>query len=85
MPGTLPLTPENWLIRDEAFEAQMALRDRLIADRPGEVHTLLPSALPAARECYNAVLSTLRSDRGYQFGAGEVRRPDGVTVPLDGA
>lgn len=34
LPGVLPVEGADWLIRDDAFAAQMALRDHLIADRP---------------------------------------------------
>lgn len=37
LPGVAPLDPSAWLIRDDAFAAQMALRDRLIAQRLTEV------------------------------------------------
>ncbi|MCG6883827.1 MAG: DUF3445 domain-containing protein [Silicimonas sp.] len=83
LPGVQPLEPADWLIRDDAFAGQMALRDRLIAERPGEVHQLLPPAAPAARECYEAVLASLRQDPEYRFSDGVIRRPDGVRVPLD--
>ena len=83
LPGVQPLAPDDWLIRDEVFALQMALRDRLIAERVTEVHACLPSALPAARECLDAVLGALRQDPSYTFGDASVTRPDGATVPID--
>ena len=85
LPGVEPLRVEDWLIRDEVFSAQMALRDELIATRADEVHALEPSAEPAARECYDLVLSALAADPGYTWQDGSVTRPDGVTVALDRA
>lgn len=85
LPGIQPIDPGGWLIRDEAFAGQLALRDRLIETREDEVHALLPEALPAARECLDIALDTFASDAGYRIGLNAVRRPDGVTVPLDRA
>lgn len=83
LPGTLPLTDDRWIVRDEAFAAQMAERDRLIAEQAEEVHALTQAARPAADELYATVLARLAGDAGYRFGATSVLRPDGVEVPLD--
>ena len=83
LPGIMPLPLEDWLIRDEVFADQMALRDELVATTSDAVHALQPRALPAAQECYDTVLAALREDDGYSFGDTAVTRPDGVTVPLD--
>lgn len=82
LPGIQPLDMDDWLVRDEAFAAQMALRDRLIAERRDQVFRSLPGSDKAARELLELVLSRLGD--GYRIGAGGVTRPDGVTVPLDG-
>jgi hypothetical protein len=84
LPGTTPIEPADWLQRDEAFAAQMACRDRLIAERPGEVHAMAETALPAAEELLALVLAHLAAVPGYVREGGAVRRPDGVVVPLDG-
>lgn len=84
LPGTLPLDPADWLRVDEAHAGQMALRDRLIAEREAEVHGLLPMARAAADELYAMVLPLLPA-LGVEIGDGSARRPDGVTVPLDPA
>lgn len=83
LPGVHPLPLEDWLIRDEVFAEQMALRDELIASRWDQVHALLPAARAAAEECYDLVLDALRSDNGYRWTSRSVTRPDGVTVPLN--
>lgn len=83
LPGVLPLPLDDWLIRDEVFAEQMALRDRLIATQPDAVHAMMDDARPAAQECYDTVIQALRHDRGYIFDADAVTRPDGITVPLD--
>jgi hypothetical protein len=82
LPGILPLAREDWLVVDEAFAGQMALRDQLIAHRAEDVHALLPEALPAAQELYRAVLDQLPR-LGHRLGRGAALRPDGVEVPLD--
>ncbi len=83
LPGIQPLDPKNWIVRDEAFAGQMALRDGLIARHETRVHALLPHAKGAAIECLNLVLDSLAVDSGYTIAEDEVRRPDGVTVPFD--
>ncbi|HSF63720.1 MAG TPA: DUF3445 domain-containing protein [Paracoccaceae bacterium] len=84
LPGILPMDPADWLRVDDAYGAQMALRDRLIATREGEVHALLPMAAEAAAELYETVLPMLPA-LGFAPVAGGMRRPDGVVVALDPA
>ena len=81
LPGTIPVTEAEWLLTDDAFAAQMALRDDLIATRPGRVHALHEDARPAAAELYRRIMRLL-PDRGYDCGPA-VRRPDGVLVLPD--
>ena len=83
LPGVLPLEGDDWLRVDEAFAAQMAERDRLLAEIPDQVHALLPQGVPAAQELYGRVLARLATEPGYGVGPDAVLRPDGVTVPLD--
>lgn len=85
LPGILPVEGPDWLRIDEAYGAQMALRDRLIASRPDVVHALLPRARPAAEELYAATLDWLRQAPGFHLTPTSATRPDGVTVPLDPA
>lgn len=85
LPGTGPIDPADWLRRDEVFAEQMAYRDRLIAERPEDVHALLPEAEPAAEELLAAVLAHVENAPGYARGGATMRRPDGVEVPLDGS
>ena len=82
LPGIQPLDMADWLVRDEAFAAQMALRDRLLHDRRDDVFRCLPGAKPAAEELLALILSRLGP--GYRVGPDAVTRPDGVTVPLAG-
>ena len=78
LPGIQPLPPEEWLITDEAYEGQMALRDTLLANHRDKVLALDESAREAALELLDLVL-----ERAYPGAADSVTRPDGVTVPID--
>ena len=78
LPGIQPLAPEKWLIADEAYAGQMAVRARLLSDRRQEVLQLDASAMAAAQELLQLVLDTV--DPGARESAV---RPDGVTVPVD--
>lgn len=84
LPGTVPVPMADWLQRDEAFAAQMALRDRLIAERLEAVHAMAETARPAAAELLALVLTHLDGVPGYRREPGAMIRPDGVRVPLDG-
>lgn len=81
LPGILPLDMADWLRVDDAYAAQMALRDRLIADRRAEVVGQTPLAAAAVDELYAFTLDRLRA--GFQRQGNGMRRPDGVVVPLD--
>lgn len=83
LPGIQPIGDDSWLVVCDAYAAQMAERDRLIAERPQLVHALPAAALPAAQELYDRVLAKLRGMAGFQVGAESVLRPDGVRVALD--
>ncbi|SFI63677.1 heme-dependent oxidative N-demethylase family protein [Celeribacter neptunius] len=79
LPGVVPLDMAGWLEVDTAYNAQMALRDHLIATQPEEVMGLDESARPAAEELFDMVMELL-PDLGFRVGPTEVLRPDGVTV-----
>lgn len=83
LPGVLPLAAGDFLRRDDAFAAQMALRDRLIAQKPTAVHALMVQANDAAQEIYDIVLHKISADAGYQLDTDSAMRPDGVTIKLD--
>lgn len=83
LPGILPVEGDDWLRVDDAYGGQMAERDRLIATCPAVVHALMDRARPAADELYAKFLARLAGMSGFDIGPDQVRRPDGVTVPLD--
>jgi hypothetical protein len=80
LPGVQPLPMDDWLIRDEAFAGQMALRDSLIAGRRDAVFATGPDSAAARAEVLALVLASL--DPGYTRKGDLVTRPDGVTVDL---
>jgi hypothetical protein len=84
LPGTVPIDPADWLQRDEVFAQQMAERDRLIAERNGDVLAMPEAARPAAEELLALILAHLNGVPGYAREPNTVRRPDGALVPLDG-
>lgn len=81
LPGILPLAMDDWLRVDDAYAAQMALRDRLIAERPAEVMGQMPMAAAAVDELFAYTLARL--PEGFRRAGDQVFRPDGVVVPLD--
>lgn len=83
LPGMKPLAPDDWLIRDEAFAGQMALRDELIANRLPDVHALRPEGVEAARECLDLVLEYLVKDPDYSVEVDHVTRPDRIRISID--
>lgn len=82
LPGVMPLDPDDWLLVDDAYSAQMAERARLLAEREADVLAVLPEAEPAAQELYDLVLPRLPA-LGFSLADNTALRPDGVTVPLD--
>jgi dimethylamine monooxygenase subunit A len=89
LPGLQPVAPGQWLQRDDAFSAQMAYRDRLIASRFNEdgatndnVVSLKPHIEQAERDLLNAVLTAIEEDPLYSRRGNMMYRPDGVGVNL---
>lgn len=86
LPGLQPLGGyHNWLPCDGALAGQMALRDRLVAERRGDVIAACPGSEAAVDELYGEVLHFLGDHEGYDWSEDGCRRPDGVVVPLNDA
>lgn len=83
LPGTRAADPDDWVRVDEAHAGQMALRDALIATRPGDVLACLPGAVDAARETLDRALDRLSRDPGHEVSAATVLRPDRIRVDID--
>ncbi|MDF2142715.1 DUF3445 domain-containing protein [Paenirhodobacter sp. CAU 1674] len=84
LPGIVPIEMADWLEVDDAYAAQMAERDRLIAEVPDKVLALMPRAQAAANELLTLVLGQLPA-LGFDCAPDRVRRPDGIEVALDPA
>ncbi|MBV1864612.1 MAG: DUF3445 domain-containing protein [Rhodobacteraceae bacterium] len=83
MPGVNPLEWQDWLIRDDAFGAQMAYRDHLLAMRREAVFDCNPLADAASAELLALILQQIALDPEYHVEANKVLRPDGVMVDLN--
>ncbi|MDQ2095174.1 heme-dependent oxidative N-demethylase family protein [Rhodalgimonas zhirmunskyi] len=80
LPGIAPLDEADWIRVDEAFGAQMAERERLIAERRDAVIALDPSAAAMARELLDTVLAALDARADFEIAGDVVTRPDGGKV-----
>lgn len=84
LPGLQPLGDLPWLVRDEAFAGQMALRDDLVESRRESVIATTPGSEAAQRELLAAVLHAVSADPGYRREHNHMIRPDGASVSLQG-
>jgi dimethylamine monooxygenase subunit A len=84
LPGIVPMVPGDWVLRDAAYGAQMAERERLIAAHPERVHALLPQARAAAEEL-QALIAARLPDEGFTLSGGVWTCPDGRQVTNDRA
>ncbi|SHI82934.1 Protein of unknown function [Shimia gijangensis] len=87
LPGIAPLAFEDWLIVDDAYACQMALRAELISESRSIVLQIDPKAQAAALEllekCLNLLLA--RPERDFECKDGIITCPDGRRVPLNQA
>ncbi len=80
LPGIAPLAVSDWLTPDDAFAAQLAERERLLAAKRDRVLMLDESGRAAAQELLETVLDHL-----YDGAREEVTRADGARVDIDWA
>ena len=66
LPGTRPISPDEWLICDDAFAQQMALRDELIDTKKDKVLAISEEAREAAVELAKMTLDFCISKLGYK-------------------
>ncbi|GIR84707.1 MAG: hypothetical protein CM15mP85_13310 [Rhodobacterales bacterium] len=76
LPGTRPISPDEWIICDDAFSQQMALRDKLIETKRDKVLAISDQAYEAAVELSEVALEFSTMTLGYQRSNDEVIRPD---------
>lgn len=69
----------DWLHRDDAFAAQMALRAELLDQRRNEVLALDVSARDAARELLDLVIA----QSARRVDPDQIERCDGAVIPRD--
>ncbi len=82
LPGLQPADVSRWLVRDEMFGAQMALREKLLNERCAEVYAPAEGdAAEAAHILLSTILDLLRRDPAYSISPdGRVIRPDGARI-----
>lgn len=78
----MPLARADWLLIDDAYQAQMRERAQLLASRQADVVAILPQAVAAAAELLDIVLGDLPG-LGFDISSQSVTRPDGVQVTID--
>ena len=83
LPGTRPISPDEWIICDDAFSQQMALRDELIKTRRDKVLAISDQAYEAAVELSKMALEFSIKSLGYRKSNDEVIRPDDVSLKID--
>jgi hypothetical protein len=83
LPGISPLDPDQWLMMDDAYVAQMALRQELITTKRDQVISIDRAAMPAARELLGQVVDYFTRTGVMQHVDGVVQTPDGRCVRVD--
>ena len=83
LPGTRPISPDEWIICDDAFFQQMALRDKLIETKKDKVLAISDEAQEAAVELLKMTLDFCVSKLGYKKNVNKIIRPDKVSVEID--
>lgn len=80
LPGLQPVAEGDWLRIDDAYAAQMAYRDRLLAGRDNNVFMRANGPSEAESVLLDQVIAAVLDLPGYARVAGGIRRPDGVVV-----
>ena len=83
LPGTRPISPDEWIICDDVFSQQMALRDKLIETKKDKVLAISDEAQEAAVELLKMTLDFCVSKLGYKKNVNKIIRPDKVSVKID--
>lgn len=80
LPSMAPVEGK-WLFCDDVYDGQVALRRRLLAERPGDVYAQTAGGLAAARKFAHMALADLPD--GFSRTGDSVVCPDGAQVPMD--
>jgi hypothetical protein len=81
LPGIQPLDPAEWLLIDDAFAAQMRLKDHLFETQRQKVYEQRPGSEDACAETLAIILTHLNS--AYDQSGRWVCRPDGICIDLE--
>lgn len=81
LPGVAPFSMRDWLVVDDSFTEQMALRRELFVKMREKVFFLDASAQKAAKELLSMILAHL--PEGFAVQGDTVRLPDGEAVGID--
>ena len=84
--GLNRLAAADWLVFDADAPSEIALKRRLLADRPGDVLALLPEASAAAGELLRLLIAHLPAHHPEHFaaeGTGLIVRSTGERVAAD--
>lgn len=82
LPGTRALAADGWIMVDDAYAAQMALREDLIGTRRDAVIAALPGSEPAAGELLSMGLA-IAPRHGFGVDGDRIVRPDGSARTVD--
>ncbi len=80
LPGLRPVPEGEWLIRDDAFGRQMALRDRLFAQHRERVFAETPDSHAAQRELFALIVREVRASGDYGEEGDYLVRPDQIAI-----
>lgn len=80
LPGISPVGQVDWITVDQGYAAQVAEKQRLIADRVADVYQMRPAAEAAAVELLAEVLVLLRARSDFGVDGAVVQTPDGRAV-----
>jgi hypothetical protein len=83
LPGISPLSPDDWLWVDDAYDGQMARRRSLIDQNHERVVACDPLAMPAAIELLSVAIDYAVTHLGFSKTGEGVVCPDGATVAMD--
>jgi len=83
LPKMQQVAPGEWLWVDEAYEAQLAEKVRLLRKREADVLALMPEAQDVAAELLTVVLAEIAMRPDFTLEAGGIRRPDWKLVDPD--
>lgn len=83
LPGTVAVGPDDWLLADDAYGAQMALRERLLARHAADIVIAAEGTGAACGAALDAVLDLLLRRAGYRVGPDAVDCPDGRRVAVN--